>query len=106
MKSPQGGRLFELLRRMAAQPDVPEVSDADLLSRFVQARDEMAFEAVVRRHGPMALAVCRRRLGNDADAEDAFRPSSSYWPATPGGSAIASRSPAGCFASLTWWRSR
>jgi RNA polymerase sigma factor (sigma-70 family) len=73
MKSPQGGRLFESLRRMASQPDAPEVRDAELLGRFVQARDEAAFEAIVRRHGPMVLAVCRRRLGNYADAEDAFQ---------------------------------
>jgi RNA polymerase sigma factor (sigma-70 family) len=73
MKSPQGSRLFESLRRMASQPDAPEVRDAELLGRFVQSRDEAAFEAIVRRHGPMVLPVCRRRLGNDADAEDAFQ---------------------------------
>jgi RNA polymerase sigma factor (sigma-70 family) len=73
MKSPQGGRLFESLRRMASQPDAPEVRDSELLGPFVQERDETAFEAIVRRHGPMVLAVCRRRLGNDADAEDAFQ---------------------------------
>jgi RNA polymerase sigma factor (sigma-70 family) len=47
--------------------------DAELLARFVAARDGDAFELLVRRHGPMVLAVCLRLLRNRADAEDAFQ---------------------------------
>src|SRR5258707_1072417 len=46
--------------------------DDVLLDRFVTRRDGAAFEALVRRHGPRVLAVCRRLLPPD-DADDAFQ---------------------------------
>jgi RNA polymerase sigma factor (sigma-70 family) len=50
-------------------------TDAQLLERFVQGREEAAFELLVWRHGPMVLNVCRRVLRCEHDAEDAFQAS-------------------------------
>src|SRR3954447_10173052 len=49
------------------------MDDEDLLNRFLAVRDEVAFEALVTRHGPMVLGVCRNVLADRHDAEDAFQ---------------------------------
>jgi RNA polymerase sigma factor (sigma-70 family) len=49
------------------------LTDAQLLTRFAEGREEGAFAALVQRHGPMVLGVCRRVLTDDQDAEDAFQ---------------------------------
>jgi RNA polymerase sigma factor (sigma-70 family) len=48
-------------------------TDGELLRRYVVARDDSAFEALLRRHGPMVLGVCRRLLGCAQDVDDAFQ---------------------------------
>ncbi|HEX4613098.1 MAG TPA: sigma-70 family RNA polymerase sigma factor, partial [Urbifossiella sp.] len=48
-------------------------TDADLLRAYTAGADGGVFAALVRRHGPVVLAVCRRALGNAPDADDAFQ---------------------------------
>jgi RNA polymerase sigma-70 factor (ECF subfamily) len=50
-----------------------QVSDAILLERFVSRREQAAFVALVRRHGPRVQGTCRRVLRNEHDIEDVFQ---------------------------------
>jgi RNA polymerase sigma factor (sigma-70 family) len=61
------------LHRLAGTPGGAEPSDGQLLERFAGRGEEAAFAALVRRHGPMVLGVCRRLLGQAPDADDAFQ---------------------------------
>ena len=50
------------------------LSDRQLIERFIAGGDdEAAFAALVARHGPMVLGVCRQLLGDRHLAEDAFQ---------------------------------
>lgn len=61
------------VRKLAAPGDLPAEPDSDLLARFRATGDEAAFAALVRRHGPLVMGVCRRVLRHHQDAEDAFQ---------------------------------
>ena len=58
--------LFKLAPRVSG-------SDRDLLARYAATGDGPAFTELVRRHGGLVWAVCRRQLREPADAEDAFQ---------------------------------
>lgn len=62
------------IRALYALGPIGGTTDAQLLGRFLERGGdaEEAFAALVDRHGPMVLGVCRRMLGGDG-AEDAFQ---------------------------------
>jgi RNA polymerase sigma factor (sigma-70 family) len=60
-------------RATVVQHEAAALPDDQLLELCLAGRDEAAFSALVRRHGPMVFAVCRRVLAHHQDAEDAFQ---------------------------------
>jgi RNA polymerase sigma factor (sigma-70 family) len=71
-----GKAIIQDVHRLYAEGTTAGASDEQLLARFTALRDQsnLAFEAIVRRHGPMVLETCRRLLRNDLHAaEDAFQ---------------------------------
>jgi RNA polymerase sigma factor (sigma-70 family) len=65
--------LLHYLGRMRQPPAGADLTDAQLLQRFLVHREETAFGLLVQRHGPMVLGVCRRVLGQAEGAEDSFQ---------------------------------
>src|SRR5262245_43091898 len=65
--------VLDHLRQTFAAQAVAGLSDGQLLQRYIDGREEAAFAALMKRHGPMVLSVCRRVLRQAQDAEDAFQ---------------------------------
>src|SRR5215471_19183985 len=65
--------LIRGLRRAAGSSEAADLTDAELLHRWVARRDEAAFEVLLWRHGPTVLGLCRRLLRDGQAAEDAFQ---------------------------------
>jgi RNA polymerase sigma factor (sigma-70 family) len=61
------------IRRLFDEGTAAGVGDVQLLERFAASGDGSAFAALVARHGPMVLGVCRNVLRDPHDAEDAFQ---------------------------------
>src|SRR5437879_10232551 len=73
MATAQLTNVLQQLRTMVHARAYEETSDRELLERFLAEREEAAFVAILKRHGPMVLHVCRRIQANEHDAEDAFQ---------------------------------
>jgi RNA polymerase sigma factor (sigma-70 family) len=73
LRGAQCGLLMQQLGRLFLQGSMNGSSEGELLDRFVRGRDESAFEALVARHGPMVLSVCRQLLHDPNDVDDAFQ---------------------------------
>ena len=76
MSSNRFGAVLKDVQALYDSGTIGGLTDADLLGWFVDGRDETAeraFAALVERHGPMVLRVCRSVLRNDHDAQDAFQ---------------------------------
>ncbi len=70
------GSLVRQIESLFDGGSVTGLSDRQLLERFTTRRDdagEVAFAALVARHGPMVLVVCQDLLGDRHHAEDAFQ---------------------------------
>src|SRR5262245_6489499 len=73
MASAQLNTVLRHLRDWRTHQVLGNVSDTQLLQRFTARREEAAFAALVRRHGPMVLGVSQRILHAVQDAEDVFQ---------------------------------
>jgi RNA polymerase sigma factor (sigma-70 family) len=67
--------VIEHLRKAASLREDAELTDGQLLERFVKNHDRAALEVLVQRHGRMVWGVCCRILRDGPDAEDAFQAS-------------------------------
>jgi RNA polymerase sigma factor (sigma-70 family) len=73
MASAQFAVVYRQIGRLFRIGSVAGLSEGQLLDRFVSRRDDAAFEAIVARHGPMVLSVCRAMLRDPNDVDDAFQ---------------------------------
>ncbi len=68
-----GAAVARGLERLIDPGTVAGLSERQVLARFVDHRDPVAFEAIITRHGPMVLTVCRQTLRDVNDVDDAFQ---------------------------------
>ena len=52
------GDVLRFLRTACADAAARDLTDAELLERFLARREEAAFALLVQRHGPAVLGVC------------------------------------------------
>src|SRR5262249_15864188 len=65
--------VLRYVRRVCKIPAFANLTDRELLERFLSRREEHAFACLVERHGAMVFRVCRRVVSNTHEAEDALQ---------------------------------
>ena len=109
----QPGTALRQLRAFLAGGTTAAISDSELLERYKARRAEsaeaataaeMAFAALVDRHGAIVWGVCRRVLGDAHEAEDAFQATFLILVHRLGRCGWTGRWGAGSTASRTGWR--
>src|SRR5207302_1100637 len=73
MASVQMGAALRQIHELFEAGTIAGLADGQLLERYLTRRDESAFAALVGRHGPMVLGVCRAVLNDSPEVEDAFQ---------------------------------
>jgi len=73
MKRASNGSVLREFQHLIDPGTVAGLRERDVLARFVEDRDPIAFKAIVTRHGPMVLSVCRQMLRDANDVDDAFQ---------------------------------
>jgi RNA polymerase sigma factor (sigma-70 family) len=73
MKRASHEPLLNTLRRALGADARAEATDGELLEQFALHQDDVAFTALLRRHGPMVWSVCQRLVAHRQDAEDCFQ---------------------------------
>ena len=73
MAGAQLGTALQHVQHLFSDGSSTGLSDTQLLGRFAMRGDEMAFAAILSRHGPMVMTVCRGILRDAGDADDAFQ---------------------------------
>jgi RNA polymerase sigma factor (sigma-70 family) len=73
MPKPPFADLLLYIRTLCGEPRRADLTDSQLLDRFLTHREETAFALLVQRYGPLVLGVCRRVLRDAHAAEDVFQ---------------------------------
>ncbi|MHB1560171.1 MAG: RNA polymerase sigma factor [Isosphaeraceae bacterium] len=73
LRGPFNGAILGQLERLFHHGTAVGLDEGELLDRFLRAGDELAFEALLARFGPMVLGVCRQFLRDPNDIDDAFQ---------------------------------
>lgn len=87
--------VIHTLRQVVGREHAIGLSDGELLRRFLDQRDEAAFEVLVWRHGSMVWSICRRLLHHCQEAEDAFQ--ATFLAFVRDAAAIGKREAVGCW---------